>query len=1201
MIKNISVKLMHCVLVLLLTATAAQAQSFITIGNGTTNTNGNGADPVDDYYKGMHYQTVYTVAELIAAGLSSGDFLSSIGFEVTQSPGTLGNYKISLAHTTQANAATYIDPATTTFTLVVPPFSYTPTVQTAGNFDMINFSTNFQWDGISNIVVDICTGPANPYASPYGGVAVFSATDGASYVRSDLNATGICSQATNVAPTIYYSAGKLTAKPNVRFGYMVLTNCNGTPSAGTASVTNDTVCIGESFTLTLTNATTANGLSYQWQESPIGSNSWTPISPATGSFYSITMISGGSSDYRCVVSCGNNADTSTVISVYEKPFYNCYCASASQNPQDGEISNVKVGALNNSSTCTQTGGPGSILNKYSDYTTVISPDTLYQDALYPVSITAGSCGGTYAAWVKIFIDLDHDGAFTSSGEEVFSNTTSSTFYKPAGDTAIGTITLPSASFPLTGLTRMRVILHQSTTATPVIPCSNSNYGYGETEDYFVYIPGIAPSCGSVSAGTVTSSKDSLCVNEPFTIVATGYTTGQANIMYQWEDSSATTGAWNSIPNANNPVYTDTNVQTVETYYRFKTTCNTSGATAVSTTIKMGISPFYVCYCSPNTSNPLQSYSASDYIDSVSIVGTTLANGSSAPQIQGFFQGDPGISSQTTSLQQGVAYTLFVKMLYSGYGADVWFDWDGDGNYSNTEYYNIPSSSSANITLSITPPITAVYNGPTGMRIREYYTSYGASGACTNNNTYQGYETEDYVVTIMPAPSCFPPSALTATNITSTSADLGWTENNGATDWQVIYGPAPLSAATADTISTNFNPYSITSGLTPTTVYEFVVRSICAPGTDTSQSSTIGSFTTACALVTAINQNFATYLPPCWIEQTGPLGTSSTLTGTSSSWLSKNWLSSAANGTTASINLWTIGKRDWLISPSIDLGASGGNLQFDLAIVGYSSSTPAILGSDDTVAVVISTDNGATWSSANILQRWTAASGTLSANGTAHIALPLSAYSGLVKIGFYGSEGTVNDPEDNDIMIDNVVISPFPLAIKLADIKAANLGDQNKISWHTADEAEGDAFELQRSADGREFAYLFSQKANGSASDYTYMDKAPLAGRNYYRLKMTDANGRAEYSKTVEATVNGKETFAVRAYPNPLTGNNLTVEITGQVGNEAYITVTDLAGKTLKNIRISQGKTDVDMSNVASGVYFIKYRDEYRSHTLKLTK
>jgi hypothetical protein len=83
-----------------------------------------------------------------------------------------------------------------------------------------------------------------------------------------------------------------------------------------------------------------------------------------------------------------------------------------------------------------------------------------------------------------------------------------------------------------------------------------------------------------------------------------------------------------------------------------------------------------------------------------------------------------------------------------------------------------------------------------------------------------------------------------------------------------------------------------------------------------------------------------------------------------------------------------------------------------------------MGSDDTVAVVISTDNGATWRqkpisfvcSAQRILRFNATT------GGQKFVIPLEGYSGTIKIGFYGSEGSVDDAPNYDVFVDSVRIA-----------------------------------------------------------------------------------------------------------------------------------------------------------------------------------
>ncbi len=76
------------------------------------------------------------------------------------------------------------------------------------------------------------------------------------------------------------------------------------------------------------------------------------------------------------------------------------------------------------------------------------------------------------------------------------------------------------------------------------------------------------------------------------------------------------------------------------------------------------------------------------------------------------------------------------------------------------------------------------------------------------------------------PSCPQPTALTATNISSNSATLGWT-NTAANAWDIYIVPAGSPVPTAETVgaASTLNPYLIT-GLTPNTCYTFYVRALC---------------------------------------------------------------------------------------------------------------------------------------------------------------------------------------------------------------------------------------------------------------------------------------------------------------------------------------------------------------------------------------
>ncbi len=86
------------------------------------------------------------------------------------------------------------------------------------------------------------------------------------------------------------------------------------------------------------------------------------------------------------------------------------------------------------------------------------------------------------------------------------------------------------------------------------------------------------------------------------------------------------------------------------------------------------------------------------------------------------------------------------------------------------------------------------------------------------------------VTCEPTPTCPRPTALTTTNITATSAALGWTDNSTAVQWECIILPigSPIPTVNSTGFIVSSYPSTIT-GLAPNTCYTFYVRALCSEG------------------------------------------------------------------------------------------------------------------------------------------------------------------------------------------------------------------------------------------------------------------------------------------------------------------------------------------------------------------------------------
>jgi hypothetical protein len=92
-------------------------------------------------------------------------------------------------------------------------------------------------------------------------------------------------------------------------------------------------------------------------------------------------------------------------------------------------------------------------------------------------------------------------------------------------------------------------------------------------------------------------------------------------------------------------------------------------------------------------------------------------------------------------------------------------------------------------------------------------------------------------------ACPTPTNQVETNITTSSADLGWTENGSATTWNIEYGPKGFTQGSGTTTSVTANPYTL-SGLSDGTTYDWYVQADCGGGSTRSWCGA-SDFTTLC--------------------------------------------------------------------------------------------------------------------------------------------------------------------------------------------------------------------------------------------------------------------------------------------------------------------------------------------------------------------
>lgn len=174
------------------------------------------------------------------------------------------------------------------------------------------------------------------------------------------------------------------------------------------------------------------------------------------------------------------------------------------------------------------------------------------------------------------------------------------------------------------------------------------------------------------------------------------------------------------------------------------------------------------------------------------------------------------------------------------------------------------------------------------------------------------------------------------------------------------------------------------------------------------------------------------------------------------------------------------------------------------------------------------------------------------------------------------------------------------AIRLLNFNAVANGNKVFLNWQTGTEEITDKMVLQRSKDGIHFSDIASIPTKGLPSAYTYSDENPFDGRNYYRLKMLDINNETTYSIIASVNISGKDELAVQAYPNPVT-NKLNLTFHGDIQPSAQIVLSNMEGKEILRIRITNATQEINMANMSKGVYLLRYTNGNKQQAMKIVK
>lgn len=357
------------------------------------------------------------------------------------------------------------------------------------------------------------------------------------------------------------------------------TLCGGTPTAGALISSAVSVCPQDQFTLTAAGVTEAPGISYMWQSSVHGMNTWDTLA-STADFLSTSQSD--TMDYRFIVSCSasGQSDTAMFTELQNLPT-DCYC-TPSANSSGYYITSFNTSSVGVSNNIANN-NTGRSPNGYANYSDSLIVDGIQTESL---NFSIATSGG---ANTKIYVDWNHDGDFNDAGEEVYTHSGS---YSSSPQTYTGSFIVPDTV--MTGNARMRV-RSEYYSYTISGPCANTTYG--ETEDYTINVVPLTPCAGMPAPGNTILADSSFCVTGSTNLSLENNFAGISGVAFQWQQNAS--GSWSDIQN-DTLMTASVDTLTATTQFRCRLICSNSGDTAYSNPATIAVHPLPTVTVSPQT-------------------------------------------------------------------------------------------------------------------------------------------------------------------------------------------------------------------------------------------------------------------------------------------------------------------------------------------------------------------------------------------------------------------------------------------------------------------------------------------------------------------------------------------------------------------------------------------------------------------------
>ena len=902
-----------------------------------------------------------------------------------------------------------------------------------------------------------------------------------------------------------------------------------------------TICQGGTATLTATPTGGTATCTIQWQSSPSGANTWSPISGANATTYVASGAATGTIDYRATYSCtgiGCDGATSNTQSVTVNPNLTITAQPVNIDECVGGSNGLSVTVSGAVGTITylweqSTTGTGG----WSNASTTVTANNL--STYTPPSVSAGT------TYYRVTVSAGGNGcsSITSSNSTVIVRPDLVITAQPISiDECVGG-NLPISVTTTGGSGTITYLWEQSATGTGAWSAASTTASANNlatytppstaagTTYYRVTVSASGNDCQPVTSSnsTVIIRPDLAITAQPISIdecvggtlpISVTTSGGSGTITYLWEQSATGTGSWSAASttaSANNlATYTPPSTAAGTTYYRV--TVSASGND-----------------CQPVTSS-----------NSTVIIRADLA-----------------ITAQPISINECVGGTLPISVTTTGGSGTITYLWEqsatGTGAWSAAS-----TTASANNLATYTPPSTAA--GTTYYRVTVSASGNDCQPVTSSNSTV--IIRPDLAITAQPIniDECAGGTnsiSVTTTGGSGTITYLWEQSSTGTGSWS-----AASTTASANNLAT-YTPPSTSAG---TTYYRVTVSASgndCQPVTSANSTVIIRPGLAITAQPISIDECVGGTLPIS-VTTTGGSGTitylweqSSTGTG---SWSAASTTASANNLATYTPPSVSAGTTYYRVTisatgngcPPVTSSNSTVIIRPDLVITAQPISIDECVGGTLPISVTTTGGSGTItylWEqSATGTGAWSSASTTASANNLATYTPPSTAAGTTYYRVTVSASG--NDCQPVTSSNSTVIIRP-DLAITAQPINVDEcVGGNNTISVTTTGGSGTITYLWEQSATGTG-AWSAASTTASANNLATYTPPSTSAGTAYYRVSVSASGNDCQPVTSSNSTVIIRPDLVITAQPisiDECVGGTLPISVTttGGSGTITYL-------------------------------------------------